>query len=80
MRDLVTTTNETVLLTRRHHDRVVTLEREEPAGTTIRLSYERGQIRPIHAGASAKVLIAFADDAEVDRIRAAAPQLDIPSK
>jgi DNA-binding IclR family transcriptional regulator len=73
MRDLVTTTNETVLLTRRHHDRVVTLEREEPAGTTIRLSYERGQVLPIHAGASAKVLIAFADDEEVDRILAGAP-------
>jgi DNA-binding IclR family transcriptional regulator len=73
MRDLVTTTNETVLLTRRHYDRVVTLEREEPARTTIRLSYERGQVLPIHAGASAKVLIAFADAAEIDRILAAAP-------
>ena len=73
MRELVATTNETVLLTRRHHDRVVTLERVEPAGTTIRLSYERGQVLPIHAGASAKVLIAFADDAEVDRILAAVP-------
>ncbi|MGZ4772007.1 MAG: IclR family transcriptional regulator [Ilumatobacteraceae bacterium] len=80
MRDLVTTTNETVLLTRRHHDRVVTLEREEPAGTTIRLSYERGQVLPIHAGASAKVLIAFADDAEVDRILAAAPLQRFTSK
>ena len=80
MRDLVTTTNETVLLTRRHHDRVVTLEREEPAGTTIRLSYERGQVLPIHAGASAKVLIAFADEAEVDRILAAGPLERFTSK
>jgi DNA-binding IclR family transcriptional regulator len=80
MRDLVTTTNETVLLTRRHYDRVVTLEREEPARTTIRLSYERGQVLPIHAGASAKVLIAFADEAEIDRILATAPLQRFTSK
>lgn len=80
MREMVAATNETVLLTRRHYDRVVTLEREEPARTTIRLSYERGQVLPIHAGASAKVLIAFADEAEIDRILAAAPLRRFTSK
>jgi DNA-binding IclR family transcriptional regulator len=80
MRELVAATNETVLLTRRHYDRVVTVEREEPARTTIRLSYERGQVLPIHAGASAKVLIAFADEAEIDEILAAAPLQRFTSK
>ena len=80
MREVAMATNETVLLTRRHYDRVVTLEREEPARATIRLSYERGQVLPIHAGASAKVLIAFADEAEVDRILEAGPLQRFTSK
>jgi DNA-binding IclR family transcriptional regulator len=41
------------------------LEREE-AGQTLRLSYERGQVLPINAGAAALALLAWAPDDEVD--------------
>jgi DNA-binding IclR family transcriptional regulator len=60
---------EAVLLTRRSGNQVVCIERVEGLRPT-RLSYERGQILPVHAGASAKVLLAFADSAEIDAVLA----------
>lgn len=66
MRRLVDETGETVLLTRRSGKQVVCLEREE-SSRSLRLSYERGQILPVHAGASALVLLAWLDEAELDR-------------
>jgi DNA-binding IclR family transcriptional regulator len=67
MRDLAETVNETVLLTRRSGAAVVCLERVE-AARAIRLSYERGHVLPINAGAAAEVLLAWAPPAEVSRL------------
>ncbi|WP_194892700.1 IclR family transcriptional regulator [Catenulispora pinisilvae] len=67
MRDLVDTTGQAALLTRRTGASVVCLERVE-APTAIRLSYERGQILPVNAGAAALALLAWAPAAERDEI------------
>lgn len=72
MRHLVDETGETVLLTRRSGNRVVCLEREE-SSRNLRLSYERGQVLPVHAGASALVLLAWLDDKELDRTLGSEP-------
>lgn len=62
---------EAVLLTRRSGNQVVCIERVEGLRPT-RLSYERGQLLPVHAGASAKVLLAFAEPMEIDAVLATA--------
>jgi DNA-binding IclR family transcriptional regulator len=67
MRELVRTTGYPVLLTRRTGAAVVCLEREE-AGRALRLSYERGEVLPVNAGAAALVLLAWASDEEVEDI------------
>ncbi|WP_026341778.1 IclR family transcriptional regulator [Actinomadura atramentaria] len=67
MRDLVEEIGETVLLTRRAGGSVVCLEREE-TDHPVRLSYERGHVLPINAGAAALVLLAWASEPEVDEI------------
>ena len=72
MRRLVKETGETVLLTRRSGNRVVCLEREE-SSRNLRLSYERGHVLPVHAGASALVLLAWLDDAELDQALGSEP-------
>lgn len=72
MRTLGEQTGETVLLTRRSGNVVVCLERVE-ARRSIRLSYDRGHVFPINAGASAAVLLAWAPDADIDIALAAAP-------
>ncbi|HLV59551.1 MAG TPA: IclR family transcriptional regulator [Natronosporangium sp.] len=72
MRRLAEQTGETVLLTRRVGHRVVCLEREESTHH-LRLSYERGQILPIHAGASGLVLLAWLTAQELDEVLRAAP-------
>lgn len=54
---------EAVLLTRRTGMMAVCLERVETA-QPIRLSYERGHLLPLHAGAPSKVLLAFDDQAD----------------
>jgi DNA-binding IclR family transcriptional regulator len=66
MRRLVDATGETILLTRRSGNRVVCLEREE-SWRSLRLSYERGQVLPVHAGASALVTLAWLDEDELER-------------
>lgn len=59
-------TGEVVLLTRRSGDLVVCIERVEgDPRHPLRLSYERGHVLPIHAGASAKILLAFMPTEEV---------------
>ena len=60
---------EAVLLTRRFGDRVVCVERVEGSSPT-RLSYERGHVLPVHAGASAKVLLAFAEPEDIEKVLA----------
>ncbi|MFD3427373.1 IclR family transcriptional regulator [Nocardia fluminea] len=72
MRALATAVNETVLLTRRSGRSVVCLDLVEPQHT-VRLSYERGHVLPINAGAAAEVLLAWADPAEVNSVLNQAP-------
>jgi DNA-binding IclR family transcriptional regulator len=72
MQDLAKDVNETVLLTRRSGSVVVCLERVE-AARAIRLSYERGHVLPINAGAAAEALLAWLPPAEVEQILLDAP-------
>ncbi|MBX5490027.1 MAG: IclR family transcriptional regulator [Chloroflexi bacterium] len=65
MRELAARFGEAVLLTRRAGNHVVCVERVE-SRYPMRLSYERGQLLPLHAGASAKVILAFLAPAEID--------------
>ena len=76
MKVLAAEVGETVLLTRRTGTAVVCLEREE-TGNPVRLSYERGHVLPVNAGASALVLLAWASEAEVDDVisRSGLPRL-----
>jgi len=67
MRALVAEVGETVLLTCRSGSVVVCLERES-TDRPVRLSYERGHILPVNAGASALVLLAWAPREEVESI------------
>ncbi len=67
MRRMTESTGETVVLTRRAGDHVVCVE-EVRSPHPIRLSYERGRVLPIHAGASAKVLLAWMPPDEVDAL------------
>ena len=67
MRELVEITGEAVLLTRRSERQVVCVERVE-SRHRIRLSYERGTVLAPHAGASAKVLLAWLPEAELDEL------------
>jgi DNA-binding IclR family transcriptional regulator len=71
MQALCNRVGEAVLLTRRFGDRVVCVERVEGSSPT-RLSYERGHVLPVHAGASAKVLLAFAQPEDIDKVLATA--------
>lgn len=70
MRKLVDRTGAPVILTRRTGSTVICLEREE-AGQLLRLSYERGEVLPINAGAAALALLAWAPDDELDALLAA---------
>ncbi|MGC0423298.1 IclR family transcriptional regulator [Embleya sp. AB8] len=67
MRELVHAVGQPVLLTRRAGDTIVCLEREE-ARHTLRVSYERGQVLPINAGAAALTLLAWTPAAELDHL------------
>lgn len=67
MRELVETVGEAALLTRRAGATVVCLEREE-TDHPVRLSYERGHVLPINAGAAALVLLAWASDKEITEV------------
>jgi DNA-binding IclR family transcriptional regulator len=72
MRELADAVGETVLLTRRSGGAVVCLELEE-AAHPVRISYERGHVLPVNAGAAAEVLLAWASDQEVTDLLAAVP-------
>ncbi|MCT7658013.1 IclR family transcriptional regulator [Mycobacterium deserti] len=72
MNSLAASVNETVLLTRRSGRHVVCLDLVEVTHT-VRLSYERGHVLPINAGAAAEVLLAWAPTAEVEAVLASAP-------
>ncbi|MCI2421428.1 IclR family transcriptional regulator [Saccharopolyspora sp. K220] len=59
--DLAHELGEAVLLTRRNGDLVVCLDRAESYRHHVRISYERGTVLPLNAGASAIVLFAWED-------------------
>jgi DNA-binding IclR family transcriptional regulator len=61
--ELAQATGETALLTRRHGNAVVCLDKREAEGRLLRISYERGTILPPNAGASALILFAWDDPA-----------------
>jgi DNA-binding IclR family transcriptional regulator len=71
LRDLARATRETALLTVRDErtqgslciDRIETTQ-------SLRLSIEIGRVTPIHAGASAKAILAFLDDTLIDEVLA----------
>ena len=67
MRRLAEETGEAVLLTRRSGQHVVCLERQE-SSSPLRISYERGHVMPLQAGASAKVLLAWLKPAELETV------------
>lgn len=72
MRELAERVHETILLTQRFDDRIVAVEREEEPDSRIRVAYERGHVLPLHAGSSAKVLLAFTAEKVVDELLGAA--------
>ncbi|XPP27389.1 MAG: IclR family transcriptional regulator [Leucobacter sp.] len=68
MRELADEFHHTVLLTKLMGNSAVCLEREESTGQYVRLSYERGSILQIHAGASALALLIGMSEEKVRRI------------
>lgn len=66
MKRLAAEVGETVLLTRLAGAAVICLEREDTTTRAVRISYERGEILPINAGASAHVLLAWLPKQEID--------------
>lgn len=58
MKELVTAVGETALLTVVSGDKSMCLERVE-SSRLVKISHERGSIRPLHAGASGKILLAY---------------------
>lgn len=65
MEEIAQQTRETVLLTRLLGRHAVCVERVE-GPQTVRISFERGQVQPLHAGASSKILLAYVDESEWD--------------
>tara|TARA_R100000365_G_C2741916_1_gene70571 strand:- start:855 stop:1637 length:783 start_codon:yes stop_codon:yes gene_type:complete len=73
MRALSRQFGQTVLLTRRAGAAIICLEREEPLGQLVRISYERGSHLPMNAGASALALLVGLTDDELRSLFAAQP-------
>lgn len=67
MKELYEATNEGVLLTILDKDHAVCIEKIE-TNAMLRISVERGDVMPLHAGASAKVLMAYLPEDEQDKI------------
>ena len=63
--DLARATGETALLTRRQGASVVCLDKHEADGRLLRISYERGSVFAPNAGASALILFAWDDPADL---------------
>ena len=68
MRRLADDTGEAVLLTRLAGTSVICLEREGGAAHAVRISYERGEVLPTNAGASALALLAWLPEEQVEQI------------
>lgn len=67
IRELADKTKETVYLTALNRDMAVCIDRIE-SDFPIRLSIERGESIPLHASATARVLMAYLPDAEQEKI------------
>lgn len=65
MEELCQETRETVLLTRLFDGHAVCVERVE-APQAVRMSFERGQIQPLHADASSKILLAYVPEEKAE--------------
>jgi DNA-binding IclR family transcriptional regulator len=65
MEEIARQTRETVLLTRLFGSNAVCVERIE-GPQAVRISFEVGQIQPLHGGASSKILLAYVDDDKWD--------------
>ncbi|MGP3533252.1 IclR family transcriptional regulator [Microbacterium sp. RD1] len=72
MKQLADLHQQTVLLTKQMGPAVICLEREESRTQYVRLSYERGSVLNLNAGASALVLFAWLPEEEVRRLVAGA--------
>ncbi|MFB2587027.1 IclR family transcriptional regulator [Herbiconiux liukaitaii] len=70
MRSLAAEFHQTTLLTKQSGNMIICLEREESPSQYIRLSYERGTLLTLNAGASALVLLAWLPEGEVRRLLA----------
>ena len=73
MRELCDELQETILLTRRMHESVVCIEREQPEEQRLFVSYEPGTVMPLNAGASAMCLLAWMPDEQVKELLAIRP-------
>jgi DNA-binding IclR family transcriptional regulator len=71
--ELAESVHETALLTRRDRDFVVCVDRAESQAHRVRISYERGSVLPINAGASALVLLAWSSPDEARAVLESAP-------
>jgi len=67
MQELAKKTRETVYLSTLDRDRAICVERVE-SDLPIRLSINRGESFPLHASATARILMAYLPDEEQDRI------------
>jgi DNA-binding IclR family transcriptional regulator len=68
LEQLSASSGETALLTRRSGNRAVCLEKADPPETRLRVSYERGSVLSLNAGASAWVLLAWDDPRAVHNL------------
>lgn len=66
MDELARQSRETVLLTRLFGSSAVCVERIE-GPQTVRISFEIGQVQPLHGGASSKILLAYVDEDKWDQ-------------
>lgn len=73
MKELAERHHQTVLLTKQMGPAVICLEREESRSQYIRLSYERGTVLSLNAGASALVLFAWLPEPVVRELIATTP-------
>lgn len=67
LEEVVARTNETALLATRMGNRAVCLAKVE-SRHSLKLSYRLGDTYPLHAGATAEVLLAWLDDKLLDRV------------
>jgi DNA-binding IclR family transcriptional regulator len=67
LRDLTARTGETSILTGIIGQHAICIERVE-SQQAVRLSFQRGRIMPLWAGASARVLLAYADPALIEQV------------